>query len=84
MQQYSVQELEAQCIFIPTWASNLSWLLLLDIHMKATAGNITHMSTPMVDPTSPRTNSMLGISSPTASDTDMMLIVRHLNRVSGM
>lgn len=52
--------------------------------MKATAGNITHMSTPMVDPTSPRTNSMLGISSPTASDTDMMLMVRHLNRVSGM
>ena len=27
---------------------------------------------------------MLGISSPTASDTDMMLMVRHLNRVSGM
>lgn len=52
--------------------------------MKAIAGNITHMSTPMVDPTSPRTNSMLGISSPTASDTDMMLMVRHLNRVSGM
>jgi len=52
--------------------------------MKAIAGNITHMSTPMVDPTSPRTNSMLGISSPTVSDTDMMLMVRHLNRVSGM
>jgi len=52
--------------------------------MKATAGNITHMSTPMVDPTSPRTNSMLGISNPMASDTDMMLTVRHLNRASGM
>jgi hypothetical protein len=52
--------------------------------MKATAGNMTHMSTPMVDPTSPRTNSMLGISSPTASETDMMLMVKHLNRVSGM
>jgi hypothetical protein len=52
--------------------------------MKATAGNMTHMSTPIVEPTSPRTNSILGTSSPTVSDMDMMPMVKHLNRVSGI
>jgi hypothetical protein len=52
--------------------------------MKATAGNMTHMSTPIVDPTSPKTNSILGISNPTVSDMDMMPMVKHLNLVSGI
>jgi hypothetical protein len=81
---YINQEIKAQSIVILTWASSLSWVLLVEIHMKATAGNMTHMSTPIVDPTSPRTNSILGISSPTVSDTDIIPTVKHLNRVSGI
>lgn len=76
--------LEAQHIVRLTWANSLSCVLLVDMHMKATAGNITQMSTPIVEPTSPRTNSMLGISSPTVSETHMILMVKHLNRVSGI
>ena len=76
--------LVSQARNVCTWASSLSLELLVDMQMNATAGNITQIRTPMVDPTRPRTSSILGVMSPTVNDADMIAIVRNLNLVSGM
>lgn len=51
--------------------------------MKNIAGNIKQIITPMVDPTKPRTNSIFGIRMPVIRETVTIMIVRHLNLVSG-
>lgn len=66
-----------------TWANNLSLVCLLLIDIKNIAGNIKQIITPMVDPTKPRTNSIFGIRIPVIKETATIIIVRHLNLVSG-
>lgn len=66
-----------------TWANSLSLVCLLLIEIKNIAGNIKQIITPIVDPTKPRTNSIFGIKMPVIRDTTTIIIVRHLNLVSG-
>ena len=42
------------------------------------------MAIPIVDPTNPKTNSMLGISKPVINDTVTITMVNHLNLESGI
>ncbi|PSN56875.1 hypothetical protein C0J52_00656 [Blattella germanica] len=46
--------------------------IFVDMQIKATAGNMTQINTPIVEPTSPNTNSMLGVINPTTRATDMI------------
>ena len=50
--------------------------------MKNAAGKIRHIITPMVDPTIPSTNSILGIKTPTIKATKTMKAVRYRNLAS--
>ena len=52
--------------------------------MKQVAGNNTHITIPIVEPTKPNTNSILGISNPTNNDIATMTNVNILNFPSGM
>lgn len=50
--------------------------------MKNAAGNMRHIITPIVDPTMPNTNSILGIKTPIIKAIITIKVVRHLNLAS--
>lgn len=54
------------------------------MHINISAGNIMHIIMPIVDPTSPRTTSILGISNPVPNENITIKIVKHLNLGSGI
>lgn len=71
-------------MFLLTWATSLSLVFFVLIDIKNAAGKIRHMITPIVDPTIPKTNSILGIKTPTINEVTTIKVVRHLNLVSVM
>lgn len=54
------------------------------MHIKHVDGNITHIITPMVEPTRPSTNSMFGIKMPISNDVITIAAVNILNFCSGI
>lgn len=67
-----------------TLAQNLSFGLLLATRTKNIEGNITFIITPIVDPISPKTTSILGIISPVTKEHNTIENVIHLKGVSAM
>jgi len=67
-----------------TLAQNLSLGLLFATRTKNIEGNITFIITPMVDPISPNTTSILGISRPVTKENNTIKNVMHLKGVSAI
>lgn len=67
-----------------TWASNRSVEFFLVVLTKQAAGNIIQMAMPIVEPTSPMTNSIDGINIPIIKATNTIDTVMYLKRCSGM
>lgn len=71
-------------MIILTFAQNLSLGLLLATRTKNIEGNITFIITPIVDPISPNTTSILGIISPVTKENNTIENVIHLKGVSAI
>lgn len=54
------------------------------MQIKQVTGNITQITTPIVDPIKPRTSSILGMSIPIAKDTKTITTVNNWNLFSGI
>jgi len=67
-----------------TLAQNLSLGLLLATRTKNIEGNITFIITPIVDPISPNTTSILGIKRPVTNENITIKNVMHLKGVSAI
>lgn len=67
-----------------TLAKNRSFGLLLATLTKNIEGIITFIITPIVDPISPKTTSILGIMSPVTKENNTIKNVMHLNGVSAI
>jgi len=67
-----------------TLAQNLSLGLLFATRTKNIEGNITFIITPMVDPISPNTTSILGINKPVTKENNTIKNVIHLKAVSAI
>jgi hypothetical protein len=67
-----------------TLAQNLSLRFLLETRTKNMEGNITLIMTPIVDPISPNTTSILGIIRPVNKENITMKNVMHLKGVSAI
>lgn len=71
-------------ILTHTLAQNRSLGFLLATRTVNIEGNITFIITPIVDPISPRTTSMLGIKRPVIKENSTITNVIHLKGVSAM
>lgn len=67
-----------------TLAQNRSLGFLLATRAVNIAGNITFIKTPIVDPISPNTTSILGIKSPVTKENNTIQNVMHLKGVSAI
>lgn len=59
-------------------------VFFIDMHIKHVTGKITQIIIPIVDPSNPKTTSMLGINIPIIKDTPTINKVKSLKRFSGI